>query len=99
VTLVSLLEHVGIHVPRFVTVDGRIVFDPELIDGTMPSPLPIAPHRFHGGDDPVLKRGDRASAWWNTAPEAREIDESAMARQFPNFIQIGEAGPTRTAAN
>jgi hypothetical protein len=92
VTIATLLKHVGIHVPRYVTVDGRIVLDPTPTPASSPAPLAVEPHRFHDGDDPAPERTDYADAWWNTDPDARAADEAAMARHFPQFVQAGKDG-------
>lgn len=87
-TLATMLEHVGVTVPRFVAVDGRVVLDPT---GT-PSPLAVQPHRFHGGDDPAPDRVDYTGAWWNTEPDARVADKAEMALHFPDFTCVEEDG-------
>lgn len=89
-TITTLLEHVGVHVPRYVTVDGRIVLDPAPLTMSSPAPLAVSAHRFHGGDDPAPNRVDSADAWWNTDLDAREKDEAEMAIHFPAFVQLGE---------
>jgi hypothetical protein len=86
-TVATLLAHVGIDVPRYVTVDGQIVLDRSA--ATMASPLRIAPHRFHDGHDPAPVRKKFDAAWWNTDPEARAADENAMHIHFPNFSLYG----------
>jgi hypothetical protein len=89
-TLATLLSHVGIDVPRYVTVGGRIVLDSTTSSG--PAPLAVAPHRFHDGEDPAPERVAYVNAWWNTDPGARANDGAAMATHFPNFLQYGEDG-------
>jgi hypothetical protein len=91
-TLATLLEHVGIHVPRYVTVDGRIVLDPTPMSASSSAPLAVAPHRFHDGDDLSPSRADYADAWWNNDPDACAADKAAMAVHFPGFVQFGEDG-------
>lgn len=91
-TLATLLSHVGIEVPRYVTVDGQIVLDPVPPTGLASASMPVAPHRFHDGDDPAPDRARCADAWWNIDPEARAADEAAMATHFPGFVQFGEDG-------
>ncbi len=91
-TLATLLSHVGINVPRYVTVGGQIVLDETGGSVSAPAPMAIAPHQFHDGEDPAPVRNDCAGAWWNTDPEARAADELAMATHFPSFVQIGEDG-------
>lgn len=94
-TIAALLRHHGVNVPRYVTVDGQIVFDdvmpthngyahPEL--GTV---TPVARHTFHRGeeepDDAPASPADRA--WWDAEEKlGRHID--AMKRSFPSFIYL-----------
>lgn len=91
-TLATLLGHVGIDVPRYVEVGGRVVLDPTPAVSSSPAPMAISPHRFHDGDDPAPERAGYARAWWNTDAEARAADEEAMAAYFPSFIQFGDDG-------
>lgn len=91
-SLATLLEHVGIDVPRYVTVGGQIVLDPTLTNASTPAPMAVSPHRFHDGEDPAPERVNYANAWWNTNPKARVADEVAMATHFPSFLQFGEGG-------
>ncbi len=91
-TLATLLEHVGIHVPRYVTVGGQVVLDPIPTSASATAPLAVEPHRFHDGEDPAPERTEYAGAWWNTDAEARATDEDAMATHFPNFVQYGDDG-------
>jgi hypothetical protein len=55
-TVATLLAHVGIEVPRYVTVDGEIVLDPSVSRTVSAAPLRIEPHRFHDGNDPAPAR-------------------------------------------
>jgi hypothetical protein len=92
-TITSLLRHVGINVPRFVTVDGAIVFDrPKPTLTTVSTATALQPHRFHGGEDPSPQREDYTSAWWNTDNDARERDIEAMKTSFPGFEVIDSNG-------
>src|SRR5262245_33165840 len=91
-TIAALLGHVGIDVPRYVTVAGRIVFDQALATVSQTAPMPLAAHRFHDGEDPAPDRSTYADAWWTVDVAAREVDEAAMRSHFPNFIQFGEDG-------
>lgn len=82
-TVPSLLRHVGINVPRYVTVNGSIVTGQ---NGIAPSSVTaLEPHRFHGGEDHSPVRNDYAHAWWNTDQVARDADMQAMAQSFPGF--------------
>lgn len=89
-TIATLLEHVGIQVPRYVAVDGRIVFDQGAAPGTGHAPLALAPHRFHDGDDPSPERVEVGAAWWMVDARARANDEDQMRRYFPGFTLVGE---------
>ena len=90
-SLPTLLRHVGIHVPRGVTVDGRIVLGAPAPDSAV---TPVAPHTFHGGPDPEHPPGPRShdepsrqdgSAWWNMFPAQFEADRAAVREAFPSF--------------
>lgn len=85
--LAPLLRHAGVSVPRFVTVEGRIVFDPSTV--TVLSHA-LQPHTFHGGPDPVIP--DTKAPWWIEDPVARSADVAAMREQFPGFTQFGDDG-------
>ena len=54
-TIPTLLRHVGVEVPRYVTVAGQIVTDLQA-SPTSIAPMAVQPHRFHGGDDPAPPR-------------------------------------------
>lgn len=89
-TLATMLSHVGIDVPRYVTVDGEIVLDPTSSTSATSAPMAVASHRFHDGDDPAPTRSSYTDAWWNADLDARAADEAAMAAHFPGFHQLGE---------
>lgn len=91
-SIAQLLRHVGIDVPRYVTVDGQVVFDPAVAGLSQPAPLAMSPHRFHGGVDPSPPRDALTDAWWKRDPDARAADVAAMARHFPGFQLIEEGG-------
>lgn len=91
-SITTLLRHVGVTVPRYVTVDGEIVLDSSQAGATVAAPMAVQPHRFHGGDDPAPPREAYADAWWNTDVEARAADEAAMRTHFPGFVQFGDEG-------
>ncbi|MFE2423645.1 hypothetical protein [Streptomyces hokutonensis] len=88
-TIATLLRHVGVDVPRYVTVDGEIVLDPPAAPAIYTS---VAPHRFHGGEDPAPSRDDRSGAWWIVDPVAKEADKAAMATAFPSFYCLDDDG-------
>src|SRR5712692_3282664 len=89
-TLATLLRHFGVDVPRYVTVDGRIVLDSAVAEAR--APMALAPHRFHAGDDPSPSRNAFDSAWWNVEPDARAADEIAMRMHFPSFVLLDDDG-------
>ncbi len=89
-SLATLLAHVGIDVPRYVTVGGQVVLDPTPMNTSTPAPMAVSPHRFHDGEDPAREWVNDADAWWITDEAARAADEAAMALHFPTFVQFGE---------
>lgn len=91
-TIPALLEHVGVHVPRYVTVDGTIVFEQTATAMPQAAPMALQPHQFHGGEDPAPERIKYADAWWNSDACARSVDEEAMRTYFPGFVQFAEDG-------
>ena len=75
-TIATLLEHVGVHVPRYVTVGGQVVLDgTTTVPSTAPA-MPISPHRFHGGDDPAPSRSNGD----DPAPSRSNGDDPAPSR-------------------
>ncbi len=98
-TIAALLHHHGVHVPRYVTVGGQIVFDE--VRATPAGPIhrrlgpvaAVANHTFHGGDeDEERDRPESGPAWWE---DASQLDRhiSAMNRAFPGFVYLpAEAG-------
>lgn len=90
----ALLKHHGVHVPRFVTVAGRVVFDE--VESTPSGPVhheygpvtAVAPHRFHGGEEePEDELAEQRSDWWDEPTAlARHVD--AMRRSFPGFLYL-----------
>ncbi len=85
-SLPTLLKAVGIHVPRYVTVDGQVVLDSTSATSGVLAPRQVEPHRFHGGEDPAPDRIDFSSAWWSQDPDAAERDKVAMRLAFPKFV-------------
>lgn len=56
----SLLRHVGIDVPRYITVNGRVIFDTPsspAAGAAVTAATRVEPHRFHAGPDPAPARG------------------------------------------
>jgi hypothetical protein len=91
-TVATLLAHVGIDVPRYVTVAGEVVLDPGAQPAATTPALRIEPHRFHDGRDPSPARNKYDTAWWNTDLEARAADEKSMRAHFPGFSLHNEDG-------
>jgi hypothetical protein len=94
-TIATLLGHFGIHVPRYVTMDGQIVFDGVTpvaggVGFTHPSHgsvTPVARHTFHGGEDLPEDGPDGSEEWWNDETAiARHVE--AMKEHFPNFVYV-----------
>jgi hypothetical protein len=90
-SLTTLLRHVGVHVPRGVSVDGRIVLG---VPAAGSAVTPLAAHTFHGGPDPESPRaqhscceprGEYDTAWWNLDPVRLEADQGAVRSAFPSF--------------
>jgi len=82
-TLPSLLRAVGLHVPRGVSVDGRVLVGraatAAVSAGTATA---LLRHTFHGGDDLLPARS--AAPWWED-PDACAADVAEVAQAFPGF--------------
>ncbi len=92
-TIAALLRHHGVNVPRFVTVDGRVVFDDvtaregEYSHPTFGAVTPVANHTFHGGvEESDIDSGSQADWWADDDEISRHVD--AMKRSFPNFTYL-----------
>ncbi|SFB38878.1 hypothetical protein SAMN05192575_109175 [Nocardioides alpinus] len=88
-TIADLLTHHGHKKPRWVDVDGRMLFSaPAATSGA----LALKPHTFHSGEDPVdspdpgVARSLTAAnlPWWSN-PDDLEPHRAAMAAHFPGF--------------
>lgn len=80
-TIADLLTHHGHARPRWVNVDGRVVFGAPATASS--AALAMKPHTFHGGDDPV-ETEDRGDPWWaESAMLERHLE--AMTTHFPGF--------------
>lgn len=81
-TIAALLSHLGVHVPRYVTVDGLVVAGvvPQDVVGTQ-----VKAARFHGGPDPV---GVEGIPWWIADPASAMADITDMAIRFPLFVPV-----------
>jgi len=90
-SIASLLSHHGISVPRYVSVDGRIVFDgvtaspAGLAHHTLGQVTAVRAHTFHDGFDPATPI--HADPWWSK-PGAVDSHVAAMARTFPGFKYV-----------
>jgi len=89
-SIASLLSHHGVHIPRFVTVDGRIVFDAvsttssgTAIHEALGPVTPVRDHTFHGGED--RPEAMMLTPWW-TDPLELAPHVNAMKRSFPGFL-------------
>jgi hypothetical protein len=89
-TIAGLLRKHGHDVPRWVSASGAL-----LIGTSASTGMPVAPHKFHGGealtDEPLI--GGRA--WW-TDDAALQRDREDMRRWFPAFTELDsnqEAAP------
>lgn len=98
-TIAELLHHHGVHVPRFVSVNGRIVFD-----GVSQTPVgfthkslgavtPVANHTFHGGTAEAHDEPKTPAYWWEDADVVtRHV--TAMGAAFPEFTYLPAASNT-----
>jgi hypothetical protein len=81
-------------VPRYVTVDGQIVFDKIVhtpAGSTHPAHgavTPVADHTFHGGASPLAS--PTARIWWDDDTELSR-HRQAMERSFPRFSYAAPA--------
>jgi len=89
-SLMSLLRHVGIDVPRAVTVNGRVLTGrPAVAAVGLGTATAVVPHVFHGGPADLLEPrlvamtgAGTSQAWWDD-PSARARDVSAVNSAFP----------------
>lgn len=92
-TIPALLRHHGVRAPRFVTVNGQIVFDDVAMTTTGPvhrtygAVTAVTPHTFHGGDEAADEPSAPANHWWDDEVLLnRHID--AMSKSFPRFVYV-----------
>lgn len=93
-TIATLLGHFGIHVPRYVTLDGQIVVNGVANTGSggyahadHGSVTPIANHTFHGGEEAPDDDAGAPTPWWEEGDSlARHIRD--MAQCFPKFTFV-----------
>jgi hypothetical protein len=85
-SMASLLRHHGVTVPRYVTVNGQIVFDnvTSTADGNVHNTFgpvtKVADHTFHGGFEPSAAPVGELN---DSTHLERHID--AVAQAFPHF--------------
>lgn len=93
-SIAALLGHFGIHVPRYVTVDGRIVFDNVISSGSGTYTHPtygavsrLTNHTFHGGTEDADVGPPAPEQWWDDHEQLAPHVE-AMERSFPGFTLV-----------
>lgn len=87
-SMVSLLARHGVDAPRVITATGGLSI------GGSAQGLQVAPHTFHGGDEPTPVAGDGVPWWHDEAALKRERAE--MNVWFPGFVELevdGDAPP------
>lgn len=96
-TIPALLRHHGVRTPRYVTVDGQIVFGDVAATPTgmahkdFGPVTAVMPHSFHGGDEGIDELSRSDTEWWrNEAAVARHLD--AMKKSFPGFFYLPAEG-------
>lgn len=98
-TIAALLRHHGVSVPRYVTVDGQIVFDhvtksaAKSFHPVHGAVTPVAKHTFHGGETPSEDSDLPASPWWDNAVEL-DRHRAAMEKSFPNWVYLAAGEST-----
>ena len=100
-SLTTLLRHVGVHVPRGVSIDGRIVLGAPAAGRSVTA---LAAHTFHGGPGPMptlaqhscgKSPGEYGNAWWNLDPVRLKGDQAAVRAAFPSFQLNRDGGNYR----
>lgn len=92
-SIAALLHHHGVDVPRYVTVNGQIVFDDVQASpsGYTHSSLgvvtPARNHTFHGGEE-ASDDAAREDAPWCSDDARLQRHISAMEHSFPGFIYV-----------
>lgn len=95
-SIAALLSHHGLNVPRYVTIDGEIVFDGVTETASGPrhqsrGPVTRVPnHTFHGGHN-VLDDKGTGTLWWDDTTEL-EKHVRAVELAFPNFRYAAPEG-------
>lgn len=93
-TIATLLGHFGIDVPRYVTLDGQIIFNGvtttskgSYTHANHGSVTPIANHTFHGGEEEPDDETDAPTPWWEEGDRlARHVRD--MEKSFPKFVFV-----------
>jgi len=90
-TIANLLKLHGHNVQRAVSPTGRMIFrniasTAAATAAKLASPMPIKPHTFHGGANPVEKLTTTPEPWWFD-DEVMDRDRKAMALYFPGFTE------------
>lgn len=94
VTIASLLSHHGLDVPRYVTLNGRVIFDGVVEQaGSYSHPdhgyvRKVPAHHFHGGDERSDVDAESSGAWWWLDDSNLAVDRVTMAIAFPGFVEL-----------
>ena len=92
----ALLSQFGLDTHRYVTTDGRVIFDGVSSTATgfahpeFGSVSAMTSHTFHG-DGPEPEDEPSAAPWWHDASEM-ERHTSAVAAAFPRFVLLEDDG-------
>ncbi|GAB2490421.1 hypothetical protein [Nocardiopsis aegyptia] len=93
-TVSTLLAHFGVNVPRYVTMNGEIVFNnvvPESGGGYFHSThgrvTAVPDHTFHGGPEEADSELSGPARWWDDEVQIMRHVE-AMKKAFPNFAYL-----------
>jgi hypothetical protein len=96
-TIPALLSHFGINTPRFITTEGRVIFDgvSQARSGGLTHPeygsvSAMTPHTFHGGSDEPSD-AESVRGWWLDSERLTRHDK-AVALAFPGFIRVSTDG-------
>lgn len=95
-SIASLLHHHGVEAPRYVTVNGQIVFDDVqqtsagFVHEALGTVTPVANHTFHGGEEAKDASSPSDTPWWDhDAKLQRHL--AAMNQRFPKFVYLPAA--------
>jgi hypothetical protein len=92
-SVLCLLRKISPKTPRFVTLDGQLVFGAAAVGSSYqhPSRGPVArvePHHFHGGTSDDTVEAEALEPWWVEHPERVEEEVERMKSAFPGFELI-----------